>query len=90
MYMLLIVISKISRLYLVSLVLCVATLLQFPTVTHAGETKRGAADTIIRNGVVYTVDKSHPRAEAIAVKQGEIVFVGSNKDDDRYRISIND
>lgn len=38
------------------------------------------ADTIFKNGNVYTVNDRQPRAEAIAVKGGKIIFVGSNKD----------
>ena len=36
------------------------------------------ADLVIRNARVYTVDKSRPRAEAVAVKDGKIIFVGSD------------
>jgi predicted amidohydrolase YtcJ len=36
------------------------------------------ADVIFINGNVYTVNDKQPRAEAIAVKGGRIVFVGSN------------
>lgn len=38
------------------------------------------ADLILHNGTVYTVDESLPKAESIAVKNGKIVFVGTNKD----------
>ena len=41
----------------------------------AGQT---AADLVLRNGRVYTVDGSHRIAEALAVKNGKLVFVGSN------------
>ncbi len=37
------------------------------------------ADTIFINGNVYTVSERQPRAEAIAVKAGKIIFVGSNR-----------
>ena len=36
------------------------------------------ADTIFINGNVYTVNEAQPKAEAIAVKAGKILFVGSN------------
>jgi predicted amidohydrolase YtcJ len=36
------------------------------------------ADLILRNGNVYTVNDKQPQAEAIAVKDGRIVSVGSN------------
>ena len=38
------------------------------------------ADTVFINGNIYTVNDRQPRAEAIAVKRGRIVFVGSNAD----------
>src|SRR4051812_44763680 len=36
------------------------------------------ADLLLFNGNVYTVDERQPHAEAIAVKDHRIVFVGSN------------
>ncbi|NDQ57058.1 MAG: amidohydrolase [Acidipila sp.] len=36
------------------------------------------ADLVVLNGKVYTVDREHPRAEAIAVVGGRIRAVGSN------------
>jgi predicted amidohydrolase YtcJ len=43
------------------------------------------ADSVFINGNVYTVNESHPRAEAIAVRAGRIIFVGSNKDAKSYQ-----
>ncbi|MEO6723840.1 MAG: amidohydrolase [Blastocatellia bacterium] len=37
------------------------------------------ADIVFKNGNVYTVNDDKPRAEAIAVKYGRVVFVGSNE-----------
>ena len=39
-----------------------------------------AADMVLINGVVYTVDESQPWAEAIAIKGSTIMAVGSNSD----------
>src|SRR5690242_2013756 len=36
------------------------------------------ADAIFTNGSFYTVDETRPRAQAIAVKEGRIVYVGSS------------
>lgn len=44
----------------------------------AALTASDAADVVFRNGNVYTVSKEQPRAEAIAVKDGKIVYVGAN------------
>lgn len=41
---------------------------------------KDAADLVLINGVVYTVDELNPTAEAIAIKNGKILFVGSNED----------
>ena len=37
------------------------------------------ADLIITHADVYTLDAKHPHAEAVAVRAGKIVFVGSAK-----------
>ena len=39
-----------------------------------------AADLIIRNAKVWTVDKTHPTAQAVAVLGDRIVAAGSNDD----------
>lgn len=38
------------------------------------------ADTVVRNGLVYTVDSSNPWSEAIAIKDGRILKIGNNED----------
>ncbi|NVK36938.1 MAG: amidohydrolase, partial [Gammaproteobacteria bacterium] len=40
--------------------------------------KQVKADAVYQNGYVYTVDASKSVAQAVAVKGGEIVYVGSN------------
>jgi len=37
------------------------------------------ADQVFINGAVYTVDRQHPWAQAVAVCEGEIIFVGDNR-----------
>lgn len=39
-----------------------------------------AADLVLRNGAVYTVDAARSWAQAVAVKDGKIVFVGRDAD----------
>ena len=44
----------------------------------SGALRAETADTIFINGNIYTGNERAPRAEALAVKAGRIVFVGSN------------
>ncbi len=46
---------------------------------------RPAADLIVTNGKLYTVDKTRPRAEALAVIGDRIVAVGSVSEIDQWR-----
>src|SRR6266576_3535279 len=46
---------------------------------------RTDADLIFVNGNIYTVNEKQPRAEAIAVRDQRIVFVGSNEDARKFR-----
>src|SRR5579859_4799071 len=40
----------------------------------------GPADLIVWNGRIYTVDDSHPFVEALAVRDGRVLFVGSRQE----------
>jgi predicted amidohydrolase YtcJ len=42
------------------------------------------ADLVLQNGNIYTVNDRQPRAEAVAVKGDRIVFVGSNREAQKY------
>lgn len=42
-------------------------------------TSKESADLILKNGVIYTVDNDRSQAEAVAVKNGVIVYVGNNE-----------
>jgi len=41
--------------------------------------KNGFADLVFKNGAVYTVDTRQPWAQAVAIKNGVIISVGSDK-----------
>jgi predicted amidohydrolase YtcJ len=41
--------------------------------------RRQTADLILHNGVIWTVDKNNSTAEAVAIKDGKFLLVGSNK-----------
>jgi hypothetical protein len=42
------------------------------------------ADLVLKNGDIYTVNERQPKAEAVAVKGDRIVFVGSNREAEKY------
>ena len=42
------------------------------------------ADIVFKNGNVYTVNERAPKAEAVAVRKDRIIFVGSNRDVQKY------
>src|SRR5579872_34137 len=42
--------------------------------------KNNFADIVLHNGRIYTVDPSNPWAQAIAIRDGKIAFVGSDHD----------
>lgn len=46
------------------------------TLSMAGSTVPSAADLLLFNGKIYTVDEKQPWVEAVAVKNGDIVFAG--------------
>jgi hypothetical protein len=75
---------KKMRLARTHLVLFVSALL---LVMAGCSSDRPAADTVIINARVYTVDAGQPWAEAVAVREGRILFVGSTKEAQRYRSS---
>ena len=60
------------------ILLVVASLLLFILFVPAPQRAQSAADIVFKNGNVYTANDKSPRAQAIAVKEDRIVFVGSN------------
>lgn len=44
----------------------------------AASASQGPADLILRNGAIHTLDPARPRAEAIAIRGGRLVAVGSD------------
>jgi predicted amidohydrolase YtcJ len=62
-----------------------ATLFTLLTPLFVGAQSKSAADLIIRNAKIWTVDKEHPTAQAVAVLGDRIVAVGSNADIEAWR-----
>ncbi|HKP28645.1 MAG TPA: amidohydrolase, partial [Gemmatimonadales bacterium] len=50
----------------------------------AGCSTTPPADRVFTNAVIYTADSANPKAEAVAVRAGKIVFVGSAADVKTY------
>lgn len=48
-------------------------------VPAAAARQQGPADLIVTNARIYTVDPDRPVVEALAVKDGKVLFVGSNR-----------
>lgn len=46
--------------------------------------KPGAADLVFKHGVVYTGNDRQPTAAAVAVKNGRILFAGSDREVEKY------
>jgi predicted amidohydrolase YtcJ len=50
----------------------------------ATDSGQPAADLVLKNGIIYTVNERQPRAEALAIRGDRLVFVGSNADAKKY------
>ncbi len=50
----------------------------------ASQPTQSAADVVFKNGNVYTANDKSPKAQAIAVKEDKIVFVGTNEAAQKY------
>ena len=42
------------------------------------------ADVVLTNGKIYTVNDNQPWAESIAIKDGKFIYVGENREIDRF------
>ena len=51
----------------------------------AAQTPAPAADLIVQNARIYTVDDGRPMAEAMAIRSGRVVFAGSQRGANVYR-----
>jgi len=74
---------RVSRVFFVMLVVALAAgIITTGLAQQAGAPV--AADLVIRNAKVVTIDKAHPRAEAIALKGDRIVAVATNQEISRH------
>jgi hypothetical protein len=56
----------------------VLSLLLLSAVAAVPASTAGPADRVYKNGVIFTADAHHPSAEALAIREGRIVYVGGN------------
>ena len=68
------------KFYTTVLVVVLFGALGFFSVPQAGQ----PSDLVLKNGNIYTVDERRPKAEAVAIKGDRIVFVGSNRDVQKF------
>ncbi|HWC17232.1 MAG TPA: amidohydrolase [Terriglobales bacterium] len=65
---------------------CVYTLIMIPAMVRlTSAQEHPAAETIISNANVWTVDRNHPRAEAVAILNQRVVAVGTSAELDAWR-----
>jgi predicted amidohydrolase YtcJ len=49
------------------------------SIAGAQVSTNGLADRVYRNGIIFTADARHPTAEALAIRDGRIVYVGNDQ-----------
>ncbi|PID47174.1 MAG: hydrolase [Proteobacteria bacterium] len=42
------------------------------------------ADRVLKNGSIYTVDEKNPKAQAVAIKDGKIIYVGNDEGVEKF------
>jgi predicted amidohydrolase YtcJ len=62
----------------------IIALLSLASVSARPEAAPETADVVFMNGNIYTVNERQPHAQAVAVKAGKFIFVGSNADVKAY------
>ncbi|HLW35911.1 MAG TPA: amidohydrolase [Chthoniobacterales bacterium] len=69
--------------------LCALNFLAFAAEDNADLSRhsQAKADLLLLNGNIYTVNDKQPRAQAVAVKGGRILFVGSNDNARKFHAS---
>lgn len=65
---------------LIALRYCVVVLVAGTVLPLAAAPAPAGADLVLRHAKIYTVDPAHTVAEALAVKDGRLLFVGTSKD----------
>ena len=69
-----------EKIFSLALTILITTILS----CQGEKNQQNYADMVFTNAKVYTVDESQPWAEAVAVRDGKIVFVGSSEEATLY------
>jgi predicted amidohydrolase YtcJ len=67
-----------------TLIVVISIMMGCDKTDNAAPPVTAVSDFVLTNGKIYTVDSKQPWAEAIAVKGGEIVFVGSSEGAEKF------
>jgi len=59
-------------------VLAVSLAAMLPVMPSPAQTRQRTADTVLRNAKIYTVDQQRRTVEALAIKDGKIIFAGDD------------
>jgi predicted amidohydrolase YtcJ len=78
-------ISVIQQRFCRALLAGFAVFLLLPVDACRGNREQPAAEVILKNAAVYTLDSSRPWAEAVAFAGGKILFVGASSGAEKYR-----
>lgn len=70
--------TKLRKSFVLTLAIVFSSLVLGRTMSSAQSSAGKPADLVLENGRVYTVDAKRTRAEALALKDGKLVYVGSN------------
>ncbi len=57
---------------------------RLPTPDLPHTTPDAVADLVLRHATIYTVDPAHPMAQSVAVKDGKILYVGTDAGVTKY------
>ncbi|PID70774.1 hypothetical protein CSB37_01670, partial [bacterium DOLZORAL124_38_8] len=52
--------------------------------TQTENQKQEIADMVVKNATIYTENEKNPTAEAMAIKDGKIIFVGNNAEVEKF------
>lgn len=78
--------SRLRPVHAVHVFILLVTLVQLSAAAPAGDpgSTEPPADRVYRNGIIFTAGAHNEQAQALAIREGRIVFVGSNQGADPF------